>query len=495
MATALNAKPSQASFAFLDTVPPSPGLPRSLGNKPSFSPSSVTLAHSVATKPSQATLKGETSPLPSAEEKQPEPESEKPEKLPLPVTSNDVGPPPDGGLQAWLTVLGCSLVSFSTFGIVNAYGAFSDFYRTTFLSSSSPTLISMIGSVGVFVLYSFAAITGPIFDAFGPRYMIPLSGLVAVFALLMLSISQPHHIYQQFLCQSVLFNAGAVFGYMPSMAIIPHWFKKNTAAALGIVLASASLGGIVFPIMLHRLIPTIGFGWTIRALALIVLFSYSVATLTIRARLPRRPLPPLSRLIDFRAFLDIRYAIFVLGAWFNILSVFNPFFQIGAYGVAAHGSNPLTPYLLAIMCATGIAGRVIPGYIADRVGRFNTIAASTTCSSILTLALWYTSTAETNIVIFAALYGFASGPFFSLLPACVAQISPVERVGARIGMLFATLATGALAGTPIGGVFIRDSTVPNFRHLILYTGVLGLIGSAFLILARFKCDSRLRAVV
>jgi len=343
--------------------------------------------------------------------------------------------------------------------------------------------------------------------------MIPLSGLVAVFSLLMLSISQPHHIYQQFLCQSVLFNGGAVFGYMPSMAIIPHWFKKNVAGALGIVLASASFGGIVFPIMLHKLIPTIGFGeyeyfivlfdidlvisgWTIRALALIVLFSYTIATFTIRARLPRRPLPPLSRLIDFRAFLDLRYAIFVLGAWFNIISVFNPFFQIGAYGVAAHGANPLTPYLLAIMCATGIAGRVIPGYVADRLGRFNTIAASTTCSSILTLALWYTSTAETNIVVFAALYGFASGPFFSLLPvsnvfyltnqsdylffnqACVAQISPVEKVGARIGMLFATLATGALAGTPIGGVFIRESTVANFRHLILYTVSLGFINNS-----------------
>ncbi|KAF8815618.1 MFS general substrate transporter [Phlegmacium glaucopus] len=419
------------------------------------------------------------------------------EKLVEPVveTSPPDPGPPDGGLQAWLTVLGCSLVAFSTFGIVNAFGAFNDFYRANYLSNYSPTLVSMVGSIGVFVLYAFAAVTGPIFDAYGPRYMIPLSGIVAVFSLCMLSIVQPHKIYQEFLCQSVLFSAGAVFGYMPSMAIIPHWFKKNTAVALGIVLGSASLGGIVIPIMLHKLIPRIGFGWTIRALALIVLASYVVATVTIRARRPRRPLPPLARLIDYRAFLDPRYTIFVAGAWLNIMSVFNPFFQVGAYGVAAHGANGLTPYLLAIMCATSIFGRVLPGYLADRLGRFNTIATATTISSILTLALWYTSTAETNIVVFAALYGFASGPFFSLLPACVAQISPVDRVGARIGMLFATLSTGALAGTPIGGVFIRDPTVANFKHLILYTGVLGLAGSAFLIAARFKCDSRWRAVV
>ena len=34
------------------------------------------------------------------------------------TTTEDIDPPPDGGLQAWMTVLGCSLVSFSTFGFV-----------------------------------------------------------------------------------------------------------------------------------------------------------------------------------------------------------------------------------------------------------------------------------------------------------------------------------------------------------------------------------------
>ena len=34
------------------------------------------------------------------------------------TSSEDIDPPPDGGLQAWMTVLGCSLVSFSTFGFV-----------------------------------------------------------------------------------------------------------------------------------------------------------------------------------------------------------------------------------------------------------------------------------------------------------------------------------------------------------------------------------------
>jgi hypothetical protein len=37
--------------------------------------------------------------------------------------------------------------------LVNAFGVFIDFYKQEYLSDYSPTLISMIGSVQVFVLY------------------------------------------------------------------------------------------------------------------------------------------------------------------------------------------------------------------------------------------------------------------------------------------------------------------------------------------------------
>jgi hypothetical protein len=38
-----------------------------------------------------------------------------------------------------------------------------------------------------------------------------------------------------------------------------------------------------------------------------------------------------------------------------------------------------------------------------------------------------------------------------------------------VGMVFMFMSTGALAGTPIAGLFIHDKTIPNFRHLILFS--------------------------
>lgn len=111
---------------------------------------------------------------------------------------------------------------------MNGYGAFNDYYETTFLSHYSATLVSMIGSIQLFLLYTcertvlqsavslelaaaVASFSGALFDAFGPRYMIPASGIVSSFALFMLSISQAQHIYQQYLAQAILFSLGSCF--------------------------------------------------------------------------------------------------------------------------------------------------------------------------------------------------------------------------------------------------------------------------------------------
>ncbi|KAJ7482962.1 major facilitator superfamily domain-containing protein [Mycena galericulata] len=407
------------------------------------------------------------------------------------------GEPPDGGLAAWLTILGASLVAFATFGTVNGYGSFNDYYATTYLSNYSPTLISMIGAIQVFILYSFAGLSGALFDAFGPRYMIPISGLVTCFAFFMLSVTKPQQIYQQYLTQAVLFSLGATFGFFPALAVCAHWFKRRLAFAVGFPIAASSLGGIIYPVLLDRLIPRLGFGWTVRILAFILLGCFLIASVTITTPRPPKPLPRLSQMLAFRAFRDPCYTCLCLGGWFSVFSTFNPFFYVGLYGTIANGgvATVLTPYYLAIMCATAIVGRIIPGFVADRVGRFNVISVSTMLSGVLILGLWYTSAAQPNLIAFSTIYGFVSGPFFSLFSPCIIQISPIEEVGARIGLAFVFMSTGALAGTPLGGVFIRKDTIPDFQHLILFSGIMALIGSGFFGAARFIRSRTLFAIV
>jgi predicted MFS family arabinose efflux permease len=130
-----------------------------------------------------------------------------------------------------------------------------------------------------------------------------------------------------------------------------------------------------------------------------------------------------------------------------------------------------------------IFGRTIPGFIADRFGRFNTMIVTSYTSAILVLALWIPARGNTPLILFAAFYGFSSGAFVSLAPALIAQISDIRQIGVRTGTMFAVISIAALIGSPIGGV-LNSAQGGSYLHLQIFCGVMMMAGSTVFILAR-----------
>ena len=65
-----------------------------------------------------------------------------------PETSRiEFSPPPDGGLRAWMCIVGGWLVLFCTFGFSTSFGVFQDYYESAGAADSST--ISWIGSLQV----------------------------------------------------------------------------------------------------------------------------------------------------------------------------------------------------------------------------------------------------------------------------------------------------------------------------------------------------------
>jgi hypothetical protein len=75
------------------------------------------------------------------------------EHTPLPLLPPEIGPAPEGGLRAWLTVTGSVLATFATFGITNAFGVFQAYYQTNQLRDHNSSTISWIGAVQQFLLF------------------------------------------------------------------------------------------------------------------------------------------------------------------------------------------------------------------------------------------------------------------------------------------------------------------------------------------------------
>lgn len=105
-------------------------------------------------------------------------------------------------------------------------------------------------------------------------------------------------------------------------------------------------------------------------------------------------------------------------------------------------------------------------------------------SAVVVLALWLPSTSNAPVIIFAVLYGFSSGSIVSLIPALVAQISDIRKIGVRNGTLFAIISVAALVGSPIGGALIAQAN-GSFLHLQIFCGVMLIVASTVFGLARY----------
>lgn len=139
---------------------------------------------------------------------------------------------PEGGLQAWLVVAGAWCIMFSTYGLTNSAGIFQSYWEGHQLSSSSSSTIGWIPAVNVFLILILGVQVGPMFDKYGPRWLLWSGALGYVVSLVL--IAQCTTYWQLMLAYGV-FN-GICGGALTTTAIsvISHWFEKKRGFATGI---------------------------------------------------------------------------------------------------------------------------------------------------------------------------------------------------------------------------------------------------------------------
>lgn len=74
----------------------------------------------------------------------------------------------------------------------------------------------------------------------------------------------------------------------------------------------------------------------------------------------------------------------------------------------------------------------------------------------------------------------------------VVELSPPDKVGARLGAFSIWSAVGVFTGTPIGGAFIRQGTLREYQRLIVFAGVCLTAAAVLQFVARLLCGRDLR---
>ncbi|KAK0616146.1 monocarboxylate transporter [Immersiella caudata] len=385
---------------------------------------------------------------------------------------------PDGGLRAWSVALGAAGTTFACLGLTNSYGVFQEYYATRLLPDYSPDAIAWFGSLSVFLQFAFGAISGPLFDRFGAGWLIPPAAIVYIASLMLLSLCTRY--WHFMLCQGVLMGLAMSMLQFPAFAAVSQFFDKRRAAALGIVISGSSIGGVVFPIALSKMLndSDLGFAWSVRIMGFVVTPIMLFSSLAIKARLPPRK-------TDFfipDAFKNSTYVLIVLGLALSFLGMMTPLFFLPTYAVSRGIEPAFASYLVAILNGASTFGRVIPGFLADKYGKLNVFAAGSLATGIIVLCM-NIATSTAGLVVYSVAFGFSSGTIISGASAALTICADDPRnLGTYLGMGMAIGSVAALIGPPINGVLVERYA--GFLQVSIFSGIVCLVGAVVVFVSK-----------
>ncbi|GME60833.1 Monocarboxylate permease protein [Neofusicoccum parvum] len=375
-------------------------------------------------------------------------------------------------------------------GYINSFGVYQTFYETNQLSNMTPSDISWIGSLQNFFIFFSGLFGGTLFDRYGASIIRP-AAVAFVLSIMMTSLCKEY--WHFMLAQGLLGGVSNGLIMSPSMAATSQYFSKKRGAAMGLAIAGSSVGAVVFPIalvkMLHGNGNQLGFEWAVRVCGFIVLGLLIWPCVAIKARLPPRK----SNFLLLSALKDPTYVIIITSTFLLFLGFFTPLFYLPSYAMQHGMGADLASYLLSILNGASFAGRIIPGILADKIGRFNMLAAAGISSGILTLC-WTLCTTNATMIIFAVLYGFCSGAIVSGFTVSLAFCADEPKnIGTYMGMGMAIASVAMLVGPPINGALL--SHYQRFEEMAVFSGVMCLSGGFIVFAAKWTSGKGLLAAL
>ncbi|KAF2128029.1 MFS general substrate transporter [Dothidotthia symphoricarpi CBS 119687] len=378
---------------------------------------------------------------------------------------------------------------------MNTVGIFHSYLAEHQLKDYSESTISWIFSMYIFLAFFCGLQIGPIFDAHGPRLLILAGSILLCASMLLLGLCTKY--WHFFLVFGVVGGLGTSLIFTPAFAAVSHFFLKKRGNATGIAAAGGSLGGVILPLALQQLFPKVGFAWATRIIGFMFIFCCGVACFLIRSRLP--PKPGQSVMPDFRIFRDRSLLLVTMGTFFMEWALFVPITYLTTFALSTGAMSPAFSYqLVAIFNAGSCIGRWVPGFFADRFGRFNSMIAMLAVCAATSLTLWLpaslltptTSSQAAAIkalsIVYAVIFGFASGSNISLTPVCVGQLCDTNQYGRYYASCYTIVSFSTLTGIPIAGAVIQASG-GHYWGCVVWTIICYVISSGCFVWSRALC--------
>jgi MFS family permease len=330
-----------------------------------------------------------------------------------------------------------------------------------------------------------APLAGLLFDRLGPR-MLYAGGALCLGGGYYLAGSL-EQIWQFHLCVGVLGGIGvAAMGMVPASALVSRWFRARLGTAMGFTYAGLGMGIIVVVPFTQWLIERGGWRSTYMSLGGFLLLLVPVLLVLPWRRIaagnpdyagergPRGHAGwTLGRAVRTAAFWGL-FAVF----FFTAASIFGTILQAVAYLVEI-GFEPIeAATAFGALGVMSVLGMVATGWLADRVGRRQTVTVTfaLTVVGIGLLFLLGHFPYYWLLVVFVLCFGVSQGSRGPVVSTLCAELFPGGGIGAIYGALTLGMGTGAAFGAWVSG-WLRDVT-GGYEAIFLFSAVAALLGLA-----------------
>jgi MFS family permease len=365
-------------------------------------------------------------------------------------------------------------VLFSAYGVRFAYGVFFKPMEEQLGLDAATT--SAVYSVSFFMEGIFSLVSGGLADRFGPRIVLSLSSiLIAAGYCLMPLVHSP---WQLFLFYGIILGIGMGAMFVPLISMTARWFNARRNLMTGLVSGGAGAGMLVVPSSIAHLIER--YDW--RTSFLIIGIAMPVIVFVAAQFMRRDPAvmgtvpygesetpvaeKPAAQDHALRDALRVPqfWVVFAMVFWFGMFSMS---YNIHIVRDAIHaGMQPtLAATILSVTGALLLAGRIVLGIAADRIGNKPIFIF---CFMLSTGALLFITFVQAYWAFFvlAVMMGFSQGGIGSSQSPLIASLFGLK----SHGLIFGCLGIGSTFGAAVGPLltgYMYDQTGSYYWALLI----------------------------
>lgn len=322
---------------------------------------------------------------------------------------------------------------------------------------------SMVFTIAVIVFALSFVVAGRIQDKYGPLGCSLAGGILVSLGFYLCSFtSSLNYLY---LCFGVIGGLGNGFGYATPIPVMAKWFPDKRGLAVGLAVGGYGAGSAIFgPLAQLKLIPAYGLSATFQILGAIFLVMTMVGAVLLRnppagyrpagwtpataqnAAATRQFTP--GEMLQTRTFW-LMWVGYALGcsAGLMVISQLVPFAK--SVGIAAGALSTMT---LVVGAFGNASGRILSGWMSDKLGRINVLRTMIGICIVAMPAL-YAAGSKVEL-LYAAVFVvyWCYGTQLSVNGVAASDFWGTKNAGINYGILFTAWGVAGIIGPRIGGV-------------------------------------------